>query len=536
MSDDPTLDLTDYGITQPQVLRNPAPARLYELAIEAEQDAWLVANGALAVFSGEKTGRSPGDKRIVEHDESKDEIDWGEINIPFTDAAFAKNRQRAADYLNALDRVFAIDAFAGADPAHRLKVRVLCDRCYHALFMWNMLVRPTAEELASFGEPDLVIYNAGLFPADPHIRGVGKFTSINVDFEGGEMVILGSQYAGEMKKGVFTVMNYLMPKRGHLSMHCSATEGMEARDVSLFFGLSGTGKTTLSADPKRRLIGDDEHVWTEDGVFNIEGGCYAKTIGISPEQEPDIYRAIRFGAVLENVVFDKRTREVDYSDDSITSNTRASYPIHHIDRINPDGVAGHPTNVIFLTCDAFGVMPPVARLTPEQAMYHFISGYTAKIPGTEVGITEPRAAFSACFGAPFMVWPPSRYAQLLAGLIERHDARVWLVNTGWTEGPYGEGHRIDLPHTRAIVDAIHDGSLEEADCRTDPTFGFTVPTRCPDVPDEVLQPRDTWDDGDAYDAKARALAQMFQENFEQVGRDADERIRQAGPKVEAASE
>jgi len=423
-----------------------------------------------------------------------------------------------------------VDGFAGWDPEHRLKVRIVCSRPYHALFMHNMLIRPSREELEAFGEPDFVVLNAGEFPANRRTTKMTSKTSVAVSFEEREMVILGTEYAGEMKKGVFTVMHYLMPKRGVLSMHCSANEG-EAGDVSLFFGLSGTGKTTLSADPNRRLIGDDEHCWSDDGIFNIEGGCYAKAIGLTEESEPEIYRAIRFGTVLENVVYDEETRAVDYDDTSITPNTRASYPLEYIENAKIPAVAGHPDNIIFLTYDAFGVMPPVARLSPEQAMYHFISGYTAKVAGTEVGVTEPEATFSAAFGAAFLVWHPSKYAEMLAEKMREHGAEAWLVNTGITGGPYGTGHRMPLPQTRSIVDAIHDGSLAEAPTETDPTFGFEVPTLCPDVPDEILIPRNTWEDQEAYDRQARKLAGLFADHFEKYGDVASEEIAAAGPIV-----
>jgi len=358
-------------------------------------------------------------------------------------------------------------------------------------------------------------------------------TSVDLSFEDREMVILGTEYAGEMKKGVFTVMHYLMPRQDVLSMHCSANEGDEG-DVSLFFGLSGTGKTTLSADPNRKLIGDDEHCWSDEGVFNIEGGCYAKAVDLSEESEPEIYNAIRYGTVLENVVYDEDTREVDYSDTSITQNTRASYPLGYIDNAKIPAIAGHPDNIIFLTYDAFGVMPPVAKLTPEQAMYHFISGYTAKVAGTEMGVDEPQATFSACFGAAFLVWHPSKYAEMLAAKIRDHGSDVWLVNTGITGGPYGTGHRMPLPYTRAIIDAIHDGSLNAAPMETDPTFGFDVPTECPEVPSEILIPRNTWDDKAAYDAQAQKLAGLFADHFQTYEDVASDETAAAGPTLQEA--
>jgi len=396
-------------------------------------------------------------------------------------------------------------------PRYRLSIRIICSRPYHALFMHNMLMRPTANELASFGEPDYVIFNAGAQPADTSVEGVTSDASVAINFEKSEFVILGTQYAGEMKKGVFSIMHYLMPDKGVLSMHCSANMGVD-KDVSIFFGLSGTGKTTLSADPKRFLIGDDEHCWSGEGIFNIEGGCYAKAINLSEEQEPDIFHAIRFGTVLENVVFDKATREVDYSDNSLTENTRASYPIHFIPNIVEPCLGGHPSNIIFLTCDAFGVLPPVSRLSSEQAMKQFLAGYTAKVAGTEMGVTEPEATFSACFGAAFLVRHPKVYGEMLAKKMEAHDTHAWLVNTGWSGGGYGVGERMKLAWTRAIIDAIHDGTLAGADVTTDPFFGLSVPTACPNVPVEILNPKNTWADPAAYDEAAIKLAQLFADN------------------------
>src|SRR5262249_26639283 len=364
--------------------------------------------------------------------------------------------QRAVDFLNFRPNIYVVDGYAGWDPRHRLKIRVICARPYHALFMHNMLIRPTRDELENFGDPDYVVFNAGEFPANLHTEQMTSRTTIDLSFEFKEFVILGTEYAGEMKKGVFTIMHYLMPERGVLSMHCSANEG-PGGDVTLFFGLSGTGKTTLSADPQRRLIGDDEHCWSDRGVFNIEGGCYAKCINLSAEREPDIFQAIRFGAVLENVICNERTRQVDYADGRLSENTRASYPIEFMPTAKETCLGGHPRNIILLTCDAFGVLPPVAKLTPAQAMYHFINGYTAKVAGTEEGIRDPEATFSACFGAAFLVWHPMKYAQMLADKMQAHQASAWLVNTGWSGGAYGTGSRIKLAFTRAIIDAIHSG-------------------------------------------------------------------------------
>jgi phosphoenolpyruvate carboxykinase (ATP) len=507
------MDLSKYEIAVERVLRNPSPAVLYEAAVRHDGGA-ISSTGALIAMSGVKTGRSPKDKRIVDHPDSTGDIWWGPVNIRMDERTFLTNRQRAIDFLNTRQRLYVIDGFAGWDPAYRLKVRVICARPYHALFMHNMLIRPSQEELENFGEPDFVIYNAGQFSANKYTATMSSPTSVDLSFERGEFVILGTEYAGEMKKGVFTIMNYLMPKRGVLSMHCSANEGDDG-DVSLFFGLSGTGKTTLSADPRRKLIGDDEHCWTDQGVFNIEGGCYAKCIGLTPEKEPEIYQAIRFNAVLENVVYDIHSRVVDYMSDTITENTRASYPLEHIANAKIPAVGGHPHNVIFLTCDAFGVLPPVSRLDPGQAMYHFVSGYTAKVAGTEMGVTEPQATFSACFGAAFMVWHPLKYAELLAERLQKHNAQAWLVNTGWTGGGYGVGERMKLSHTRAIIDAIHSGELTKAPTVTDPVFGLAVPQACPGVPSEILNPRNAWKDPQAYDQAAAQLAQLFKDNYQQ---------------------
>jgi phosphoenolpyruvate carboxykinase (ATP) len=393
-----------------------------------------------------------------------------------------------------------------------------------------MLIRPSAEELASFGEPDFTVINAGKFPANRYTQQMTSETSIDVSFEKRRMVILGTEYAGEMKKGVFTLMNYLMPKKDVLSMHCSANEG-DSGDVSLFFGLSGTGKTTLSADPERKLIGDDEHCWTDSGVFNIEGGCYAKCIGLTPESEPEIYKAISFGTVLENVVIDENTRLVDFDSEALTPNTRASYPLEHIDNVKIPAVGGHPSNIILLTCDAFGVLPPVSRLSPEQAMYHFISGYTAKVAGTEQGVTEPVATFSACFGAAFLVWHPSKYAELLAEKMRKHGAQAWLVNTGWSGGAYGTGARMKLAYTRSIIDAIHNGSLANSEFIVDPVFQVAVPSSCEGVPDEILTPKNTWSDKDAFDKTALDLASRFAKNFETYKDGCSEEICSAGPVV-----
>ena len=524
----PTINLSSYGIEAPVVLRNLPPSELYIEAIKYEPTSSISDAGALIAYSGEKTGRSPKDKRIVANPESQDDIWWGDVNIAIDEDTFLTNRERAVDYLNVCERLYIVDAFAGWDPEEKIKVRVICTRPYHALFMHTMLIRPTDEELENFGEPDFVIYNAGRFPANRHTEGMTSKTSIDVCFEDKEMVILGTEYAGEMKKGVFTLMHYLMPKKGHLSMHCSATSDPETNRSAVLFGLSGTGKTTLSADPKRMLIGDDEHVWTEKGIFNIEGGCYAKAIDLSEEKEPDIFNALHFGAVLENVVYDEK-HHVDFSDVSITQNTRGAYPIEFIKNAQVPCVAGQPTDIIFLTCDAFGVLPPVAKLTKAQAMYHFISGYTAKVAGTEMGVTEPTATFSACFGAPFLVMHPSRYADLLAEKMERHEVNVWLVNTGWSGGGYGKGSRISLKYSRAIIDAIYGGALASVTTEKDPLFGFETVTECPSVPSEVMIPRNCWANPAAYDVSAQKLANLFTENFKLYAGGTSAEVQAGGP-------
>lgn len=523
-----TFDLKAHDLTVAEVYRNLPVGALYEHAIRFEKGASIAANGALVAYSGAKTGRSPKDKRVVRNPASEKDVWWGSVNIPFDASAFAINRERARDYLNTRERLYCFDGFAGWDPKYRVKIRVICSRPYHALFMHTMLIRPTQAELESFGTPDFTIYNAGEFPANRLTAGVSSKTSIDLSLEDRELVILGTEYAGEMKKGVFTVANYFGPKRGLLSMHCSATADQKTGRSSLLFGLSGTGKTTLSADPKRYLIGDDEHLWSDDGIANIEGGCYAKAVNLTSEQEPDIFQALRFGAVLENVVLED-DHSVDFADTSITENTRGAYPIEFIRNAKIPCVAGHPTDIIFLTCDAFGVLPPVSSLSPAHAMYHFISGYTAKVAGTEMGVTEPQATFSPCFGGPFLVWHPNKYAELLAAKIKQHNSRVWLVNTGWGGGAYGVGKRISLKNTRAIIDAIHSGALAKSKVQRDPIFGFDTVTECPNVPAEVLVPNRAWGDQGAFDATAKKLAGLFRNNFKTYESGVSAEVRSAGP-------
>jgi phosphoenolpyruvate carboxykinase (ATP) len=515
------LDLSQSEVYVTNVLRNASPARLYEEAIKHDRGV-ITSTGALLSRSGSKTGRSPKDKRVVEHPQSAADIWWGDINIPLSEQSFVINRQRALDYLNIRPQIYVVDGYAGWDPKYRLKIRIICARPYHALFMHNMLIRPTAEELADFGEPDYVIYNAGEFPANPYTQQMTSKTSIELSFETKEFVILGSEYAGEMKKGIFTIMNYLMPKQGVLSMHCSANEGAGG-DVSLFFGLSGTGKTTLSADVCRRLIGDDEHCWSDEGVFNIEGGCYAKCIHLSAQKEPEIFQAIRFGSIIENAVYEDNSRVVNFESDAITENTRVSYPIEYIPNAKIPCIGGHPKNIILLTCDAFGVLPPVSRLTPAQAMYHFISGYTAKVAGTEIGIAEPQATF--------LVWHPTKYAEMLAAKMRSHRADAWLVNTGWSSGPYGVGSRMKIDYTRAMIDAIHTGELAQAPTIEDPIFGIQIPTRCTGVPPEVLVPWNVWREREAHRQSALKLAALFHKNFTKYEAAASVEVRSAGPRA-----
>ncbi|KAJ3279949.1 hypothetical protein HK104_001038 [Borealophlyctis nickersoniae] len=508
--------------------RNPSVKTCYDMAIAHEPGTFVTSSGALAALSGAKTGRSPSDKRVVGEAAHKKNVWWGPVNIEMPESGFEKCRKDAVNFLNERERLYVVDGFGGWDPEYRLKIRVICSRAYHALFMENMLIRPTPEELADFGTPDFTIFNAGARPADTSIEGVKTPTSVSISFDRKEMVILGTEYAGEMKKGVFTVLHYLMPHRNVLSLHTSANEGINAeKDVSFFFGLSGTGKTTLSADPRRRLIGDDEHCWSDKGVFNIEGGCYAKAIDLSAEKEPEIFGAIRHGSILENIVADKKG-VVDYSSKAITENTRACYPIEFIPNAKIPCVGGHPKNIILLTCDAFGVLPPVAKLTTQQAMYHFISGYTAKIAGTEVGVKEPQATFSACFGQPFLVWHPMKYAEMLAEKLQKHKTNVWLINTGWTGGKFGVGKRIDLKYSRAIIDAIHSGSINKAKYTVFPTFNLHIPTEVEGVPSRVLDPRQSWSDQKQFEEGVRKLAGLFKKNFEAFGGSASA-VAKGGP-------
>lgn len=511
------------------VRHQPSRAELIERAL-VDGEAHLVAGGPLVAATGIYTGRSPKDKYIVEDEETTHRIWWdGKEAHRFRRDQFDALQRRQAAYLQGR-RVYVRDVYAGADPLHRLAVRVITEHAWHSLFVDNMFREVPEAERATFTPQFTVVQTPGMH-AVPEVDGTRSEVFVALDLTRGLTLIGGTSYAGEIKKSVFSALNYVLPLKGVLGMHCSANQG-PGGDAALFFGLSGTGKTTLSADPKRSLIGDDEHGWSDEGIFNFEGGCYAKVIQLSPTAEPEIHATTRMhGTILENVVFDPATREVDLDDASLTQNTRASYPLTSIPNVVADGCGGHPAHVVFLTCDAFGVMPPIARLTTEQAMYHFISGYTAKVAGTERGVTEPKAAFSACFGAPFMPLHPSVYAELLGRLVEGHGSRCWLVNTGWSGGPHGEGSRMSIAWSRALLDAALGGRLEGAPMRTDPVFGFEVPRSCPGVPDEVMDPRSTWADAAAYDEKAAALAEMFQANFKRFEAGTSAAIRAAGPVI-----
>jgi phosphoenolpyruvate carboxykinase (ATP) len=510
------------------VRANLSTAELYEDAVRAGEGL-IAAEGPFVVRTGKHTGRSPQDKFIVKEPGSAAKIWWGEVNRPIALEHYDRLRARLMAYL--ADRpVYAQDCFIGAHPDHRRSLRVYTETAWASLFARNLFRRPAAADLAAFA-PNFTIIDVPSFQADPATEGTRTGTAILLNLAAMEIIIVGTEYAGEIKKSAFTVMNYLMPDEGVLPMHSAANVGRDG-ESAVFFGLSGTGKTTLSADPLRSLVGDDEHGWGEDGIFNFEGGCYAKTIRLSPMYEPDIFATTRrFGTLLENVDLDPATRELDLDSDRFTENTRGAYPLHFIGNADPTGMAGQPTNVVLLTADAFGVLPPISRLTADQAQYHFISGYTAKLAGTEIGVKEPQATFSACFGAPFMPRHPGEYAAMLAERLDHHGVRAWLVNTGWTGGPYGTGERMNIIHTRSMVRAALDGVLDDVPTVTDPIFGVEVPTTCPDVPAGVLQPRATWADGAAYDRQANALARMFVENFGAYADGVSEAVRAAGPRV-----
>jgi phosphoenolpyruvate carboxykinase (ATP) len=511
---------------QHQVHWNYGPAELYEHAIRRGEGRVAEA-GPFCAVTTPHTGRSPNDKFVVQEPSSEAKVWWGKVNQPFSPASFDRLHQDVLRHLNGQE-IFVRDLFAGADPEYRIPVRFVTPNAWQALFVHNMFLRPTAPELAAFS-PLWQVLHAPEFAADPKVHGTKSGTFIVIHLAKRIILIGGTRYAGELKKSIFTILNYLLPQQGVLPMHCSANLG-ESGDVALFFGLSGTGKTTLSADPERGLIGDDEHGWSDRGVFNFEGGCYAKVIRLSREGEPEIYQTTRmFGTVLENVVLDPETRAIDLDSAAITENTRSSYPIHFIPNHVPGGMGGHPSHIVFLTCDAFGVMPPIARLTPAQAMYHFLSGYTAKVAGTERGVTEPKETFSACFGAPFLPLHPNTYAELLGQRIARQGVQCWLVNTGWTGGPFGVGERMRLSYTRAMVRAALAGKLDKVTDVTEPVFGLAVPQRVPTVPAEILLPRSTWADPSAYDAQAARLAALFRQNFAQFAGQVPDAVREAGP-------
>ncbi|MBA3875359.1 MAG: phosphoenolpyruvate carboxykinase (ATP) [Anaerolinea sp.] len=505
---------------------NLSTAELYELALH-EGEGMLAANGPLVVRTGKHTGRSPKDKFIVVEPTSEAKVWWGDVNQPISEEHYDRLRARLLKYIAERD-LYSQDMFIGAHPSHRRSLRVYTESAWASIFARNLFRRPTREELVGF-VPNFTILDVPSFQADPDTEGTRTGTAILVHLERMEVIIVGTMYAGEIKKSAFTVMNYLMPDEGVLPMHSSVNVGQKG-DAVVFFGLSGTGKTTLSADPLRSLIGDDEHGWGSDYVFNFEGGCYAKTIRLSPMYEPDIFAATkRFGTILENVDIDPVTRELDLDSEAITENTRGAYPLHFIGNADPTGIAGTPRNVVFLTADAFGVLPPISRLTREQAAYHFISGYTAKLAGTEIGVKEPTATFSAGFGAPFLPRHPGVYAHMLMDRLEQWDVPVWLVNTGWTGGPYGVGTRMNINHTRNMVRAAINGDLAGVPMVVDPVFRVAVPTAVPGVPTEVLTPRTTWPDPAAYDTAARRIAHMFHENFEAYADGVSEAVRAAGP-------
>lgn len=511
------------------VYRNLPVSQLTEAALRRGEGT-LSNTGALVVTTGKYTGRSPDDKFIVDTPAIHDAIAWGKTNRPISREKFGAILGKAAAYMQNRE-VFIFDGLAGADPACTQKFRVINELASQNLFIHQLLIRPTTEQLDQCGDPDFTILCVPGFKCDPAIDGVHSEAAIMIDYEAHMVVIVGSQYAGEIKKSVFSVLNYVLPvEKNVLPMHCSANMDPETGETAVFFGLSGTGKTTLSADPLRKLIGDDEHGWSDEGIFNFEGGCYAKCINLDPEAEPEIYGAIKFGALVENVVMDPETREFDFADESLTENTRVGYPIDFISNAELSGVGGIPKVVIFLTADAFGVLPPISRLNQDAAMYHFVTGFTSKLAGTERGIAEPQPTFSTLFGEPFMPLNPLKYAELLGDKIEKYNTKVYLVNTGWSGGPYGVGSRMKLRYTRAMITAALNGTLDSAEYKHDTLFNVEVPQHCPDVPDEIMNPRETWADKKAYDETANKLATMFQDNFAKKYPDMPKNIVEAGPK------
>ena len=525
-----TFGLEKLGIINAKaVYRNLSPAVLTEAAIRRGEGE-LSDTGALVVRTGKYTGRSPKDKFIVDTPAIHDKIAWGKVNVPIEREKFNAIKAKMVAYLQNRE-IFLFDGFAGADPACTKKFRIVNELASQNLFIHNLLIRPTADELAEYGEADFTIIVAPGFKCVPEIDGVHSEAAIMIDYEARLVLIAGSQYSGEIKKSVFSVMNFLMPEEGVLPMHCSANMDPTTKETAVFFGLSGTGKTTLSADPNRILIGDDEHGWSNRGVFNFEGGCYAKCINLDPEGEPEIYGAIKFGSVMENVIIDPETKKPNYDDNSLTDNTRVGYPIDYISNAAIPGVGGIPKVVIFLTADSFGVLPPISRLDKDAAMYHFVTGFTSKVAGTERGVTEPVPTFSTLFGEPFMPMDPNVYANMLGERIEKYDTKVYLVNTGWTGGPYGTGSRMKLKYTRAMVTAALNGTFDSVKYKHDAMFNLDIPQSCPNVPTEIMNPRDTWADKAAYDVMAKKLAAMFQKNFAEKYPNMPASIVNAGPKA-----
>lgn len=493
-------------------------------------DGVLNDTGALVIRTGEFTGRSPKDKFIVKDNLTADSVHWNDFNIPIEEKYFDIIRKKILDYFDKLPELWVRDCYACADPRYRLNIRVVNEKPWNNLFAYNMFLRPTDEELENF-KPEWYILSAPGLKLDPKECGTRQHNAAVVSFKHKMILIAGSGYTGETKKGIFTILNYILPhEKNVLSMHCSANVGQDG-DTAIFFGLSGTGKTTLSADPNRKLIGDDEHGWTADNIFNFEGGCYAKTINLTEEKEPEIYNAIRPGALVENITFYPGTNKINFDDGSITENTRVSYPLDYISNALEPSIGGLPKNIFFLTCDAFGVLPPISKLTPGQAMYQFISGYTAKVAGTEAGVTEPKSTFSACFGAPFLPLHPGKYAKMLGDKMREHKVNVWMINTGWTGGPYGIGTRMKLKYTRAMITAALEGKLNNVEFELHPVFGMAVPKECHEVPAEILNPRNTWTDKTAYDEKAKFLANLFTKNFEKYKDGVTAEVLAAAPKI-----
>ena len=524
--------LEDLRITEVNANWNLSPEKLTEISL-SKNYATMANSGAISINTGEFTGRSPKDRFVVKDRTTENAVWWGDVNIPFSSEQYNTLYNKVTEYLKGKD-VYVRDVYACADENFRLNIRVINEYPWSNLFAYNMFLRPTEEELNNF-TPDWSIINVPSFMADAEIDGTRQHNFAIINFTDKNILIGGTGYTGEIKKGIFSVLNFILPhEKNVLSMHCSANVGAKG-DTAVFFGLSGTGKTTLSADPNRKLIGDDEHGWSDNSVFNFEGGCYAKCIDLTAEKEPDIFAAIRKGALLENVIFKDGTKDVNFEDSSITENTRVSYPINHIQNIAKPSMASAPKNIFFLTCDAFGVLPPISKLSIGQAMYHFISGYTAKVAGTEEGITEPSTTFSACFGEPFLPLHPTRYAELLGQKMESSQVNVWLVNTGWSGGPYGVGSRLSLNYTRSLITAALEGKLENVEYKNHEVFGLAMPTECDDVPSEILSPRNTWEDKSAYDLKANELAQAFNNNFNKYSDFANQEMLDSAPKLKVLS-